>query len=374
MTEKKITLDQVTSFLLEATDFKPDQVQLDAVRAMVDGYVAQQVAAQSVMPADAVEAHWATLRTLMSQLLDTGGRMRLDRDGMLEDSSAPLATAADVRDAVRALSGRLQAIEKALPRGKAADMSPLMERLERMQMAITDGRLEPPDMSAVLDRSDRMERRLAAKLQSIADTPAGVTVVPADLSPVQSQLDALTRLILTQQPAGSLLETLIRDVAELCEEVAEVRAATGALKDLVVSRFRFSGGLTEYRLVPAEPVLPDWERELLEGRIGEGQAAEDEPDGGGFIPEIPVSHFTAAAVEQALDIIADLKIATRDAHYPGCFFNEDGTITCKICGTAKVPSADARESAYYKDKQSRTGYKSACKDCERKSKGAGAAA
>lgn len=44
---------------------------------------------------------------------------------------------------------------------------------------------------------------------------------------------------------------------------------------------------------------------------------------------------------------------------PGCYFNEDGTITCRECGQAKDPME------FYKDKRAQTGRKSACRTCER---------
>jgi hypothetical protein len=68
------------------------------------------------------------------------------------------------------------------------------------------------------------------------------------------------------------------------------------------------------------------------------------------------------AIAESLQLIARLQEEGREKmrapSAPGCFFEPDGTITCRDCGEAKSP-AD-----YYKDKQAWTGRKSACKACE----------
>lgn len=342
-----ITIDRIMSFLYESADFKPDQTQVDAVKVMLESY-ALNLAKSMGAPQALLDAHYDTVTALGTQLLDTGGRMRLHRDGMLDDPSSPLATAEDVRLLGAAVQGRFQSLEKMI--GDAA---------------------KPVDETSLLDRVDRAERRmtkrltdLADGLQELSDNPVEVTVAGSDLSPVQSQLDTLTKLILAQ-PAASLegkIVAAIGDLAELCEDVAELRAEVRALARALE---RAQAKLPEYRLVPVgEPELPDWERDLIEGKIPTVAdvlvLSDDEP---------------AMVALDAIDAIRDeyLTEKSKYAHEqpvkPGCFFNEDGSITCKICGVAKMPSDVPPDSAYYKDKQSRTGFKAACKDCERAGKG-----
>lgn len=42
---------------------------------------------------------------------------------------------------------------------------------------------------------------------------------------------------------------------------------------------------------------------------------------------------------------------------PGTYFNEDGTITCRVCGIAKQPDD------FHRDAAKRTGHKSRCRTC-----------
>ena len=103
------------------------------------------------------------------------------------------------------------------------------------------------------------------------------------------------------------------------------------------------------------------------------------------VPQVPGPPVVAApepavaeevrqdAVDEALRIIAELRdeqAETRRAQRdktqaqdrPGCFFNDDGTITCRDCGKAKDPSE------YFRDRRAWTGHKAACKSCEADSK------
>lgn len=94
--------------LWEVTGHKIDASQMDAIRVAVMALVAQEADLWRNAPTPLVESYLGTLNTLASQLLDTGGRMRLHPEGQL-DVPAPWAT----RDDLKALDSRLKVLAEA---------------------------------------------------------------------------------------------------------------------------------------------------------------------------------------------------------------------------------------------------------------------
>jgi hypothetical protein len=163
---------------------------------------------------------------------------------------------------------------------------------------------------------------------------AGAGLVSA-LASLQAQMDSLARTVLAAKP----------DV-DLTPLQARMEARMDALTRAVAA------------LQPAVPYIP-----LLPVHQSSGDYDTDTDRLLAAIrdqkPPQPVSKPgppKAAAKDQAVSAPALQK-------RPGCFYNDDGTISCKTCGKPKDTSE------YYRDRQSATGYKSACQDCERAAKG-----
>lgn len=338
---EEITMDRITGMLHEITGFKADASQIDAVRVAMEAYAARLAQSYASAPSELAEAHLNSLVSLASQLLDTGGRMRLDPSGQLDAADAPLATRADVAGLAGAIS--------TMRDSHSAQNDVLLERIRMM--------LPPSDTWP------------SGKLSSVPPVQVDLTPVMDLLTSVSSQVMALTSTVLAAQGQHSgEITAMAGDLAQLCEDTARLQLRLGELQAPAyvlqpVTAFdpaqmtSATHGFAPDEMLP-EVRLPQWEAELLadEARQREERVRLAEQD-------------MQDAVDKSLQILADLRkeeIAgipllpgkSRDEKLPGCFFNEDGTITCKICGKPK------REDLFYKDKAAWTGRKSSCKMCE----------
>lgn len=128
----EITLDAIEKLLWEVTKFQIDQAQVDAFKVLVESRVSQQAAHLAKATPEVVQAQLATLTALARQLLDTGGRMRLDPAGQLDVSENPVATRADVEALGRKLLSLQDAVQ-ALARHGEADNADFFAGIREMQ-------------------------------------------------------------------------------------------------------------------------------------------------------------------------------------------------------------------------------------------------
>jgi hypothetical protein len=156
------------------------------------------------------------------------------------------------------------------------------------------------------------------------------------------------------------------DLASLCEDIALMKAQLGRMPDAYIPLQAIRADDFASQTLSAThgfsatdiPVIPD-------DRMPEGVAAVVSGE------EAEGFYFRQEAVDESLRILKEIrereqrgpdgevKPKKQAKNRPGCFFNEDGTITCRLCGLPKQPGE------YYTDKQAWTGRKSACRACEK---------
>lgn len=336
----EITLEKVLGFLQEAVGFRLDQAQVDGVRVMIDTLLAKN--AYDHAPPEVVAAMLGSVEALAVQLMD---RLRADPSPALDGT---LATRADVEALAKAAAGMGRA-------GGSVDLGPVLEALRAQGEGLSsmetylEALAAAPDARALdttrlLDRFDALERRTSQKIEKILPGVADALAEHDQQPAVQAQLDTLTKLLLTpRSDSDTRLDAVVADMAELCEDVAEVRH----LLDLVLARL-------PQAYIPLEAV-----------GAGDVSLAAAAP-AAGEAEKLPADDLAAA-----LDVLQEIKerraVLRQYSGPPGCYWNEDGTITCRDCGIAKDPYAEPKN--YYKDKAAATGFKSRCVDCERRAKG-----
>src|SRR5271155_341354 len=134
---EEITLDAIEKFVWEVSGFRADASQNDAVRVLIEAYAAQMSGLWKKAPTPLVESHLSTLNTLARQLLDTGGRMRLDRAGQLDVAEDPVATRADLEALGRkvvVLAGTVQSLKQE----HRDDDVDLLNRVESLRDKVRD--------------------------------------------------------------------------------------------------------------------------------------------------------------------------------------------------------------------------------------------
>jgi hypothetical protein len=325
-----ITLESTLDFLQEATGFRLDQTQADTVRLAIGKLIAEGPYAGA--PPEAVATALGTLNALGVQLMD---RLRTDPSARLDGVPAKPVDLTPVTTAVGALRKDVLSMATQF----SAQLIDLRAYLEDMDAT--------PDFERLMERIEDHERVSEMRYQHgervLLDQPQ------VDLGPVKVQLETLAKLMIAAPRDDVDVRQLAADVKELCEDVAEIRTVVAA----VAAR------------------MPDAYIALQAVRSDDASPAAQETSAGGD------DHFVPQAVADALDILRGLN--EQDGLFvgsprepwnkgaPGCVFNEDGTITCKVCGVAKDPLAEPKN--YYRDKASATGYKSRCVDCERTAKG-----
>jgi hypothetical protein len=353
-----VTLDDVEKFLQEATGYKADGLQMAAARILLETMAAQLAAAYDGAPKDLIDAHLSLTRQHLTLLVDSGGRVL--------DAGSPLVTVAD-----------LEALWKKTAGPKAAavtpDLTPVVERVDRLERRV-QATLEKmqkqqpaaPDLMPVLERAEQLERRLLAGLASVEGLVRVSSSAPPDLGPVNARLAAIAAAVdaLSRRPGADLapvqaqLNALAKTViAAAGSHDGEITAMAGDLtelcEDVTALRLKVDTMVLPVAYIPLEPVgaemIPSG------GPLTPGEWAE-------FDDVVQRKDDIRAAALQAISEVREQHEARTSrvvAPRPGCFFNDDGTITCKTCGIAKQPEE------FYGDKQAQTGRKSACKLCEK---------
>lgn len=335
-----ITRDEIQKALWDWAQL--DQTRADAIMAMIDGWKLEPWTGDDI---------GSLLAALLGQLLDTGGRMRLDPAGQLDAPDNPLATRADV-----------EALHKALraPAKGSADVSELTNGVHATSVAV--GKL-----AAALER---IEARMADRLDAQAVAIAGLRLA-VDERMSDSHWE---RQLANMMGAISQLGDSLREIAMTADEatgqehleslalLTSLKAQVEALTSTVLSAQRpvslaELGRIITRAALDMEPLPADLERELLGAQPGAGEI---------FVEAIQLDEPARKKRErkpkepEPLRAVPGSQPQYRLGFQPGCYFEPDGTIRCKNCGTAKDPSL------FYHDRQSRTSYKSSCKDCERK--------
>lgn len=295
MSDDLITMDKIMHMLDEASGFKLDASQRDSIRIVLEDYAARLAEDYGATPAQLAEAHLNSLHALAVQLLDTG-TVRSDGN---------IATKDDLKAVAASITKLAHQVIMPAPKLEV-DLSPIVDRLEALSLNVT----------------------------------------------------TLTSTVLaTQGQHSGEITTMAGDLAEINDEMARISMMVSAMPDayiplqrvtpeeFVTQQLSVGNGLSlDPDPEPQEQLAP-WEQELL----AEGARRQ-------------------AAIDDAIGIIAGINEADRKSarkgmrtqakNNPGCFFNEDGTITCRICGIAKDPDD------FHKDKQARTGRRSKCAQCD----------
>lgn len=225
----EITIDAIEKILWEITKHDIDQTQVDAFKVLIEARVAQQSPLWKKAPNEIIEAHLATLVTLARQLLDTGGRMILDRAGMLDVQDNPVATKADmealgrhvvaldgtVREmlAVPATTAAVEATE-VLATGLADEVAQLRADFAAATAVFTDER--PP-----ADKMPQWEIDLLnGKASTVIDPELLLTVDEAETffeedEPVEKVVEAFERgeKFVTKKPGKKTAPTRVLDDA-----------------------------------------------------------------------------------------------------------------------------------------------------------------
>jgi hypothetical protein len=299
-----ISDDQIHQMLEEWTAYTHDRSQVDAMFLIFTDWAIGKSSALAETADEVLKSYLFENHLLARQLLDTGGRMRLDPEGQLDARDQPLATAdsqESIRRELRAIHASVNKILAAgVPQAGSDEIlrqqDRLSERLDGLFRAVSDRIADAlSDMAAGNRPGQARIEALAAALDALGDR----IEVWQDQAAIQLETLTGTVLALQPEPGPSLTEVLDREAAD-AEAVAE------ADEELAT--------------------LADWEQELIEGRLL-------------TIGDLLTPQWYPKAK-------------------PGCFYNPDNTITCRDCGQAKAPEQ------YYRDKSMATGRKSQCKDCE----------
>jgi hypothetical protein len=157
---EEITLDAIEKLLWDVTKYQIDQAQADSFRVLIEAHALQLSSLWKKAPTEVIEAHLATLITLARQLLDTGGRMRLDPAGQLDVADNPVATRRDMEALGRKVVSLADTV-KALQAAPAKDDSDLAGRLSDLRAMVAELTsktivLDDPAPKAFTDREGRV--------------------------------------------------------------------------------------------------------------------------------------------------------------------------------------------------------------------------
>jgi hypothetical protein len=383
MSEDRVTIDKIVKMFWEVSGHKADATQTDALQLLLEGYAAQQALAYKDAPTQLIESLLNSLHHQASQILDTGGRMRLSPYGALDAKDEPLALAADVEMVDRKVARLHSALNEMLT--AQVQMNERQEEYAARQARHSEvvntsldivaqdlRRLQEAELAIaakVLEQRQATER-LSSAVEALVTT---VTETLAGRGQVEKLADQVTRL-------RQVISDAMQSPKPQPEPMALPQGMLARHEPITVSDDRLTAWLND-------PALVEWERNLLEEELAKRLTAKPEP---GSSWEAMTAPLSAEDIEQLKADAAAGKVPVRRINasrvaapvrfedgrpvFPGCFFNDDGTITCRTCGEAKMPSPDPKVSAYYKDRQAQTGYKSDCKDCEKAGKAAKMAA
>jgi hypothetical protein len=352
-----VTMNEAEKFLQNATGYGVDALQMAAVMVLLEEKAASLAASYGDAPRELIDAHLSALRRLAQLLLDSGGRVL--------DAGSPLVTIADLEALWKKAAGPQAAVAAA----GTADLTPVVERVDRMERRVQATLEKMQKQQPAEPDLGPLERRLLAglasveglvrvssaappdlgpvnaRLAAIAAAMDALSMRPAvDLTPVQAQLNALAKTVIAAVGShDSEITAMAGDLTDLCEDVAALRARVDTL-------------VMPVAYIPLEPVGA----ELIPSGapLTPGEWAE-------FDDVVQRKDDIRAAALQAISEVREQQDARAPrvvAPRPGCFFNDDGSITCKICRVAKQPEE------FYGDRQSQTGRKSACKECEKAGK------
>lgn len=158
----------------------------------------------------------------------------------------------------------------------------------------------------------------------------------------QQALSGLARLLLDRDRAEESDDAIVRAIREMD------------------ARMSYMSGLTEETLQSVAAQLKALSGILLamdNPRVIDLRVPDDVPG------DNPATLVSPEAFDRLVRELEEPALPARTGKgvkgSPGCFFNEDGTITCRSCDEAKDPEEYAR------DRRAQTGRKSNCKKCEK---------
>jgi len=359
MSEDRVTIDKIMKMFWEVSGHKADATQTDALQVLLETYAAQQALAYESAPNQLIESLLNSLHHQASQILDTGGRMRLSPHGALDAKDQPLALAADVEVVDRKVARLHSALNEMLT--AQVQMNERQEEYAARQaryseILSTSLEMVAQDLRRVQEVLAEVVKTLLASRQAAersASATEALTAAVIDTLAGRGQVEELT---LQVRELRETIDAVMQSPKPQPEPVTLPQGMLARHEPVTVSDDRLTAWLDD-------PALVEWERNLLEEELAKRQAAE--------VPERPQGLIEGSGRQgeaRKMTAAQDPAKGPRQPQYAGCFFNEDGSITCRICGEAKMPSDSPQESAYYKDRQAATGFKSDCKDCEKRIK------